>query len=1051
MVWSGLTSVLAALSLWAVLVLAADASAQPFAGTVTQYVDPGQQTKPSFGDRSHWLQPWRAYMDTFPAIRLKDAVGIVFNVDAGEAEATARLLAASGFRRARVEVGWDGIDYNDPTRLADPAALRIKLAALKRYGIRPLILLNSNHGSPCPRRRWSVTTVEATTRDAHRLHLDAASVDQVVPGRTGLDSLTGEYKAADVIFTAKDADGWVTLSKPLPTDLPAGSYAASTLRYEPFQRPRLGDGSVNPEFQETVEGWLDYVGAVTGEVRSELASDAFDVEIWNEQSFGADFLDADAYYDPPLGQTYPAAVHETAGVISYWRLAEASGPITDSRGSNDGTLVGALTAGQAGALAGDRDSAVRFNGGFVSVPDAPSLDLGDRLSIEAWVRRGADGADHVIVGKGSQSYVLWITGDRLTLRKGGVGDIAQSTSTLTADEQWHHVAATKDGPSVHLYIDGADVTSTVSDLILADNTGSLQIGASGGGNRFNGLIDEVSVYSGPMPAATVKAHYDAGRLDPAATRGSADKEILARSVGWLRDPGRGVPQVGIGNGFASQRPWDAGSTSPPGLSAIDKHPYLYSGMRRFPPAVVDETRPLDAQGDVDGSQNGLGDWSERFTPTYDSFHPEYYLWATHKVQRYFGFPIQMDNLIRDLSPITTALNGVTHGRSTHPDGAPPPEIWVTEMNIDPAGAPASFGLTPSDRLHFQAKTTLRTLVSFVNKGVTALDFYAVKDGNFALVAKSFFDSIGGGGSYPGDGAGGEVMDSVRRLVAGVDGAASISTPRQLSLEEIGDYAGNTQFDGDGTADHPPLYNRDVLAFLPFQVSSNRFVIPIYVMTTNLAKTYPGHASTDPTRYDMPPETYRLTIGNIRGTGADVSAFDPLTGADVSVTVVSRASERIVVELPVTDSPRLLTVEEALPATATTQAATSVTGTGATLNATVNPNQSTTSYHFEYGTTTAYGAPVPPGDGLAGSDASDHAVSQQISGLEPATTYHYRVVARNEAGTSYGEDRMFTTLNTAPAVMGPLSPPLTAPADLEPPGVRLGGKLAQRTVRRSASS
>ncbi|HLM09706.1 MAG TPA: hypothetical protein VK307_08340, partial [Thermoleophilaceae bacterium] len=267
----------------------------------------------------------------------------------------------------------------------------------------------------------------------------------------------------------------------------------------------------------------------------------------------------------------------------------------------------------------------------------------------------------------------------------------------------------------------------------------------------------------------------------------------------------------------------------------------------------------------------------------------------------------------------------------------------------------------------------------------------------------------------------------------------------LSLEEIGDYAGNTQFDGDGTADHPPLYNRDVLAFLPFQVSSNRFVIPIYVMTTNVAKTYPGHASTDPTRYDMPPETYRLTIGNIRGTGADVSAFDPLTGADVSVTVVSRASERIVVELPVTDSPRLLTLEEALPATATTQAATSVTRTGATLNATVNPNQSTTSYHFEYGTTKAYGGvPVPPGDALAGSDASDHAVSQQISGLEPATTYHYRVVVSNEAGTSYGEDRIFTTLNTAPAVMGPLSPPLSAPADLEPPGVRLGGKLTQRT-------
>jgi Concanavalin A-like lectin/glucanases superfamily len=894
----------------AALFLPACASGQTFAGRVTNYVDPAQQTKLSFGERSHWLQPWRAYMDTVPAVRLKDAVGIQFNIEPQEASSTARLLAANGFRRARLEVGWSSIASDDPTRLADAAPLRTTLTALKTYGIRPLILLNAHHGVPGPRVAWNAVTVEPAARDARRLHLDAASLARVVPGKTGLDSLTGQYKAADVIFTTKDADGWVTLSKPLPRDLPAGSYAASTLKYEPFQRPLLADGTPNPAFEETMQGWLDYVRAVTAEVRSTLGSDAFDVEIWNEQSFGADFLDADTYYDPPLGQTYPAAVHETAGLASYWRLAGTTGAAIDSRASGDGTYTGAIARGQAGALARDRNSAARFDGGYVSVPDSASVDLGDRLSIEAWVKRGANGANHVIAGKGNQSYVLWITGDRLSLRKGSVGNVAQSTTTLTADTKWHHVAATKDGPDVHLYIDGQDVTGAVTDFPFADNSATFQIGASGGGTTFRGLIDEVALYSVPISAATVSAHHDAGRVDPAATRGTADAEILARSVSWLRDPANGVSQVGIGNGFASQRPWDAGSTSPPGLTAIDKHPYPYSGMRRFPPAVVDETRPLDAHGDQDGTQNGLGDWSERFTPAYDSFHPEYYLWATHKVQRYDGFPIQMDHLIRDLSPITTDLNGVAHGRSTQPTGAAPPGMWVTEMNIDPAGAPSSFGLTPSDRLHFQAKATLRTLVSFVNKGVSALDFYAVKDGNFALVSQSFFDALAGGGAYPGDTAGGKVMDSVRRLVGGFNGATSISTPRQLSLLEIGDYAGHKQFEGDGTPDHPPLYNREVLAFLPFQVTSSQFVIPVYVMTTNLAKLYKTDGpSTDPTRYDMPPETYRLTIGNVRGTGAKVSGYDPLKGATVAVKVISRSSNRLVVEMPVTDSPRLLTVRE----------------------------------------------------------------------------------------------------------------------------------------------
>ena len=65
-------------------------------------IDPSQQTAMPFGDRSHWLQPWRAYLDTVPASVLRNAVGINFNVDPGQARATARLLARSGFRRARV-------------------------------------------------------------------------------------------------------------------------------------------------------------------------------------------------------------------------------------------------------------------------------------------------------------------------------------------------------------------------------------------------------------------------------------------------------------------------------------------------------------------------------------------------------------------------------------------------------------------------------------------------------------------------------------------------------------------------------------------------------------------------------------------------------------------------------------------------------------------------------------------------------------------------------------------------------------------------------------
>jgi hypothetical protein len=95
-----------------------------------------------------------------------------------------------------------------------------------------------------------------------------------------------------------------------------------------------------------------------------------------------------------------------------------------------------------------------------------------------------------------------------------------------------------------------------------------------------------------------------------------------------------------------------------------------------------------------------------------------------------------------------------------------------------------------------------------------------------------------------------------------------------------------------------------------------------------------------------------------------------------------------------------------PPSASTNPASGVTDTAATLNATVFPNQNQTTYHFEYGTTTQYGTQTPdqgPINGNAGKD-----VSAAVSGLAPSTTYHFRVVATNSAGPAFGSDATFTT-------------------------------------------
>ena len=94
--------------------------------------------------------------------------------------------------------------------------------------------------------------------------------------------------------------------------------------------------------------------------------------------------------------------------------------------------------------------------------------------------------------------------------------------------------------------------------------------------------------------------------------------------------------------------------------------------------------------------------------------------------------------------------------------------------------------------------------------------------------------------------------------------------------------------------------------------------------------------------------------------------------------------------------------------AVTNAATAVAATGATLNGTVNPDSLATTYQFEYGPTTAYGTNVPASPVSAGSGSTAVAESYALTGLTASTTYHYRLIASNSAGTTDGSDQQFTT-------------------------------------------
>jgi hypothetical protein len=122
----------------------------------------------------------------------------------------------------------------------------------------------------------------------------------------------------------------------------------------------------------------------------------------------------------------------------------------------------------------------------------------------------------------------------------------------------------------------------------------------------------------------------------------------------------------------------------------------------------------------------------------------------------------------------------------------------------------------------------------------------------------------------------------------------------------------------------------------------------------------------------------------------------------------------------------------------------ITSTGAVLHGSVNPKDKPTTYVFEYGLTTAYGEQTPQGS--AGKGKSAVPVTGELTGLAPDTTYHFRLVATNEKGTTRGSDTSFTTL-TAPGDPGGGSDPGTDPGTNPgtDPGLRTPSGVAEAVL------
>ncbi len=251
-------------------------------------IDPGRLDVP-FPGHSFVRVPWRASVETKPGDEFLRGVGVNYNVP-GESDLAVRLLAEAGFRTFRIEAGWGSVRWEEDG-LHDQDRLRWLLKSCKARGIRPTLLLNAHHGVPCPNKAIDRTPVADAPKGSR--HIRFTETAEIVPGRTGLSNQT-DYWGAEVLITRVDRQtGECALSKPLPKDLAKGQAVhLMTLRYLPLHP--VG----TKEFDETAAGWVRYALLVC-EQAAASGIDEFDIEIWNELSFGTHFLNVNDYYSPP--------------------------------------------------------------------------------------------------------------------------------------------------------------------------------------------------------------------------------------------------------------------------------------------------------------------------------------------------------------------------------------------------------------------------------------------------------------------------------------------------------------------------------------------------------------------------------------------------------------------------------------------------------------------------------------------------------------------------------------------------------------------------------
>lgn len=204
--------------------------------------------------------------------------------------------------------------------------------------------------------------------------------------------------------------------------------------------------------------------------------------------------------------------------IGYWRLGEKSGTTAhDEVGAFPGSYTPTVVLGASGAIEGDPDTAVTFDGreAAISIPGSALSFAGVvPFSVEAWAKPTILISNYHYVfskedGNPRQGWGLFVNDTEVLFERirDGNFDVIGMSSPLALNV-WSHVVVTFDGTNAFFYINGAQKPARQWTSPLLATASNLSIDSGGAGGMV-GSLDEIAIYSHAIPAERVVAHYNA--------------------------------------------------------------------------------------------------------------------------------------------------------------------------------------------------------------------------------------------------------------------------------------------------------------------------------------------------------------------------------------------------------------------------------------------------------------------------------------------------------------------------------------------------------------